>query len=111
MAEALARKLNKKDEIEFLSAGTEPEKEVDPKAIDVLKEENIHWQGRPKSISEIEKPDVIVTMGCGVVCPTILGAKTIEWDIPDPKGKSLEDYRKTLNLIKEKVFQLLAELK
>jgi len=45
-----------------------------------------------------------------VACLTILGAKIINWDIPDPKGKGIEDYRRTLKIIKENVAELLREV-
>jgi len=109
IAEALAKKLLKNPNMEFVSAGTQPEERVDPKVLEVLKEESIIWQGKPKSISGIGKPDIVVTMGCGVVCPTIPGARIIEWDIPDPKGKEIEEYRRTLHIIKEKIIELLKE--
>jgi len=33
-------------------------------------------------------------------CP---GAKIIEWDIPDPKGKETQEYRRALRIIKERI--------
>jgi arsenate reductase len=110
MAEALARKLSNRPNIEFVSMGTHPAREVDPKVLEVLREANIIWQGKPKGIQDKEPIDVVVTMGCEVECPVIPGAKRIDWDIPDPKGKDTEDYRKTLAIIKEKVKELLKEV-
>jgi protein-tyrosine-phosphatase len=110
MAEALARKLSKRPNIEFVSMGTQPAREVDPKALEVLRQENIIWQGKSKGLQDKEPIDVLVTMGCEVECPVIPGAKRIDWDIPDPKGKDIEDYRKTLGIIKEKVIELLKEV-
>ena len=110
MAEALARKLSKSPNIEFVSMGTHPEQEVDPKALEVLREENIIWRSKPKGVQDKEPIDVVVTMGCEVECPTIQDAKRIDWDIPDPHGKDIEDYRKTLSIIKEKVTELLKEV-
>lgn len=110
IAEALAKKLNQDDNLEFVSAGTHPEERVDSKMLEVLKEEDIIWQGKPKSISSIGQPDIVVTMGCEVVCPTIPGAKIMEWDIPDPKSKSISEYRNILHLIKEKIIELLNTL-
>ncbi len=48
-------------------------------------------------------------MGCEVACPTIPGAKIINWDVSDPKGKGIEDYRRTLKIIKEKIMGLIRE--
>lgn len=77
MAEALAKKMFIKHDMGFVSAGTHPANEVDQRALDVLREENIIWSGKPKNISEIGQVDIVVIMGCEVVCPTIPGAKTI----------------------------------
>lgn len=110
MAEALARKLSNRSNIEFVSMGTHPAREVDPKTLEVLRKENIIWHGKPKGIQDKEPIDVVVTMGCEVACPVIPGAKRIDWDIPDPKGKGIEDYRRTLKTIKEKVAELLREV-
>ena len=110
VAEALAKKLCNRPNLEFVSAGTHPASEVDPKALEVLRKENITWTGKPTNLSEIGQVDVAVTMGCEVVCPAIPGTKIVNWDIPDPKGKGIEEYHKTLNIIKEKVVELLKEI-
>jgi arsenate reductase len=110
MAEALAKKLSNRPNIEFVSMGTQPAREVDPKALEVLRQENIIWHGKPKGLQDKEPIDVVVTMGCEVECPVIPGAKRIDWDIPDPRGKDIEDYRKMLGTIKEKVMELLKEV-
>jgi protein-tyrosine-phosphatase/ribosomal protein S27AE len=110
MAEALARKLSNRPNVEFVSMGTNPAREVDPRALEVLKEANIIWQGKPKGIQDKEPIDVVVTMGYEVECPVIPCSKRIDWDILDPKGKDVEDYRKMLGIIKEKVMELLKEV-
>ena len=110
MAEALARRLSNSPNIEFVSMGTCPERELDPKALEVLREEHIVWHGKPKGVQDKEPIDVVVTMGCDVTCPAIPDAERIDWDIPDPSGKDMEGYRETLSLIKEKVTELLKEV-
>jgi len=110
MAEALARKLSNGPNIEFVSMGTHPEREVDPRALEVLREENITWHGKPKGVQDKEPIDVVVAMGCEVACPAIPDARRIDWDIPDPSGKDMEGYRETLSIIKEKVTELLKEV-
>jgi len=110
MAEALAKRLSNRSNIEFVSMGTHPAQEVDSKALEVLREENIIWHGKPRGVQDKEPIDVVVTMGCEVACPVIPDAKRIDWDIPDPRGKDIEDYRKTLGVIKEKVTALLKEV-
>ena len=110
IGEALAKKLCNRPNLEFVSAGTHPANEVDQKALEVLQKENITWKGKPMNLSEMGQVDIVVTMGCKVVCPAIPGTKIVNWDIPDPEGKEVGEYQKTLNIIKEKVVELLKEI-
>ncbi|MBE0431196.1 MAG: arsenate reductase ArsC [Dehalococcoidia bacterium] len=110
MAEALAKKLSDRPNLEFVSMGTDPAQQVDPKALAVLKEEGIIWRGKPKTIQDKEPIDIVVTMGCEVECPIIPATKRIDWDIADPLGKDIETYRQTLAVTKEKVTGLLKEI-
>ena len=110
MAEAVAKKMSERPNLEFISMGTDPADKVAPEAIQVLKEDGIFWRGKPKDIQNKEPIDIAVSMGCDVGCPVIPGARRIEWDIADPKGKGIEAYRETLAIIKEKVAELLKEV-
>ena len=92
------------------SAGTSPAEEVDKGAIEVMKEIGIDISGKkPKVLMPEmnEKFDVIVTMGCIDGCPVTPRERTIEWNIEDPKGKSIEEYRKARDMIKQKVKKLI----
>ena len=97
------------------SAGSKPSGIVNPNAIEVLKERGIDISNRKsKGFENIPKElkfDYVITMGCGDECPFYPGAKRIEWQIPDPKGKSLEFFRETLNLIEEKIKNFIQEVK
>jgi arsenate reductase (thioredoxin) len=57
-----------------------------------------------------EQADVVVTMGCGDTCPYIPGKRYIDWDLPDPKGRPLEEIRATREEIQRRVTALAAEL-
>ena len=92
------------------SAGISPAEEVDKGAIEVMKEIGIDISGKkPKAlVPEMnEKFDLIVTMGCIDGCPVTPREKTIEWNIEDPKGKSIEEYRKARDMIKQKIKKLV----
>jgi protein-tyrosine-phosphatase/ribosomal protein S27AE len=110
IAEALASKLCPSPKLRFISAGTQPADEIDSKTQQVLEEEGIAWQGKPKKLSDKEGIDVVVTVGCGVECPVVPGAKVIAWDIPDPKGKDIGEFRRVLSMIKHKILELLEEM-
>ena len=110
IAEAVAKKMGNRPNLEFMSMGTDPADKVAPEAIQVLKEDGIFWRGRPRDIQDKEPIDIAVSMGCDVGCPVIPGARRIDWDIADPKGKGIEAYREALALIKERVAELLKEV-
>ncbi len=110
IAEALAKSIALDDKVEFYSAGTNPEKEVNKNAIKILSQYNIKWKGYPKTIDKIPKPDIVVTMGCGVDCPVIPGAKVIDWEIPDPIGKNISEYYKITKLIHSELIKLFKKL-
>ncbi len=107
MAEALAEAMF--PEHTFSSAGTHPADKVDQSALKVLEEEGIRWKGEPKGMDQTNQPDILVSMGCDVACPIIPGVQMVEWDIADPKGKEMIDYRRTVELLKEKIQQLVSE--
>jgi protein-tyrosine-phosphatase len=106
IAEALAGKMWSRSDVEFVSAGTHSAQAVAPLAIEVLREEGILWQGSPKSFDRIGQPDVLVTMGCDVVCPHIPGVRTVEWEIPDPRGKAIAEFRRVMKIIREHLLEL-----
>jgi len=108
MAEALFNAMAKNAMAE--SAGTNPAKSVDENAIKVMNEIGIDISGkRPKALTPDmnEKFDFIVTMGCIDGCPITPREKTIEWDIEDPKGKGIEEYRMARDEIKQNVKKLI----
>lgn len=53
--------------------------------------------------------DVIVTMGCGDACPVYPGKRYLDWQLPDPAGRPIEDIRPIRDAINQRVQQLLAE--
>jgi protein-tyrosine-phosphatase len=54
--------------------------------------------------------DVVVTMGCGDECPFIPGKRYIDWDLPDPKGRPIDEVRATRDDIARRVRELIDEL-
>jgi arsenate reductase len=57
-----------------------------------------------------ERADMVVTMGCGDECPYIPGKRYVDWDLPDPKGRPLDEVRRTRDDIAGRVRELVAEL-
>lgn len=112
MAEGWAKALGS-DVLEVYSAGTEDYPEVKPLAVAVMEEAGVDMGGqRPKLLSDIPaEVDVLITMGCNVVCPFIPNSHTEDWGLDDPSGGPIEDYRVTRDLIKTKVEDLIKRVK
>jgi protein-tyrosine-phosphatase len=92
--------------VEVFSAGSSPSSQIDPFVIEVMKEKGIDLSGkRPKSLNDLPPVEMnyLVTMGCEETCPAVLTKKTIQWDIPDPKGKPIEYFREVRDIIENKV--------
>jgi protein-tyrosine-phosphatase len=58
----------------------------------------------------VRAADVVVTMGCGDVCPIYPGKRYEDWELNDPKGKSVEQVRPIRDEIDQRVQALLIEL-
>lgn len=98
-----------------ISAGTQPVSEINPFAIEVMKEVGIDISRQtPKVISEdmIQQSTKIVNMGCmnKESCPTLFLNNVIDWEIPDPKGKSIDKVREIRDKIEKKIKELVADL-
>jgi arsenate reductase len=81
---------------EARSAGSAPARKLDAKVVQAMDEVGVDLSGRsPKGFTDadVEWADVIVTMGCGDVCPVFPGKEYIDWDLPDPATMSLDQVR------------------
>jgi arsenate reductase (thioredoxin) len=95
------------------SAGTAPGDRVHPEVVEVMRELGIDLSTKlPRRLSEEDADwaDVVVTMGCGDECPYIPGSRYLDWDLPDPRGRPLEEVRATRDEIARRVIELLDEL-
>ena len=118
MAEGFAKKTAPKN-VEIVSAGTQPSNEVKPNAITVMKESGIDISDHyPKALSTkmLKNATHFIGMGCEVIesCPVpiVEGELVIEdWSLEDPAGKDVDFFRKTRDIIKEKVEKLIESLK
>jgi arsenate reductase len=111
MSEALFNRLAKG--CPAFSAGSKPAAAIDPKTVEVMNEVGIDLSERtPHSIEHYRGQmfDYVITMGCGDDCPFIAATHRIDWQIPDPKGKPIEEYRKTRELLDLKIRALVNEM-
>ena len=112
MAQGFAEAFGK-ERVEVYSAGSRPSSHINPLAIEVMKEKDIDLSGkRPKGLSDLPpvEMDYLITMGCEETCPAVPARKIIEWKIPDPKGKPIEEVRRIRDMLEAKVKNLLEEL-
>ncbi len=95
------------------SAGTTPGEHVHPEVAEAMRELGIEiGERKPRLLTtaDAEWADVVVTMGCGDKCPYIPGRRYLDWDLPDPKGQSLDAVRATRDEIARRVESLVTEL-
>lgn len=113
MAEALG-KLFAADVFESYSAGTELRDTINQDAVRIIKKlYNVDMNKTQKSkiLNDIPKIDVVVKMGCNVVCPFLPSNHQEDWGLDDPSGKSDEEFIKTATSIELKVKDLARRIK
>jgi protein-tyrosine-phosphatase len=112
MAEALAR-IHGAGKIEAHSAGSRPSGRVNPQAVEAMRELGYdlttHSSKGLGSFNGMEV-DVAVTMGCGDECPLVLARRREDWQIPDPRDMTPDQFREVRNLIETKVRDLIEAL-
>lgn len=79
-----------------LSAGTDPAEHLNPAVVQAMAEVGVDISAqRPRALTDEDgtRADTIITMGCGDSCPVYPGTRYLDWPLPDPAGKSVEDVR------------------
>jgi arsenate reductase len=112
MAEGFAKKSGQ-GKIEAFSVGSNPYGQVEKMAIKVMEEKGIDISDqKSKGFGDLEKKDFdyVITLGCEDVCPFVPARQRIEWDVPDPKEKSIEGFRKTRDEIERRVRKFVESL-
>jgi arsenate reductase (thioredoxin) len=101
------------DSVEVLSAGSAPADEINPAVREVMAELGIDLAAeKPKLLTTdaVQAADVVITMGCGDACPVYPGKRYLDWELPDPAGKTPDQIRPIRDEIDTRVRALLAEL-
>jgi arsenate reductase (thioredoxin) len=112
MAAGYARELSG-GTVDVRSGGSEPGNEINPVAVAAMAEDGIDISaGVPQLMTTeaVRDSDVVITMGCGDVCPIFPGKRYEDWELTDPSGLTLEQVRPIRDDIKGRVQELLAEL-
>jgi len=99
--------------VEVRSAGSMPADQINPTAVEAMLELGIDIRDqRPKVLTTeaVQASDVVITMGCGDVCPIFPGKRYEDWTLDDPAGQGIESVRPIRDEIRARVLVLLDEL-
>jgi len=99
--------------IEVRSAGSEPAEQLNPAAVEAMREDGADITAASPRIltpEAVEASDVVVTMGCGDTCPIFPGKRYENWQLADPAGLGVEAVRPIRDEIKRRVEALITEL-
>ncbi len=100
-------------EIEVLSGGSEPGTALNPMAVAAMNEVGIDISANVPAVwttQIVQQADVVVSMGCGDVCPVFPGKRYEDWDLKDPAGQDLDFVRAVRDDIKNRVIDLMQSL-
>jgi arsenate reductase len=101
------------DAVRVYSGGSEPAAEINPIAVTAMAEVGIDIRGQVPTrwtIDHARAADVVVTMGCGDVCPVIPGKRYEDWELTDPAGQPIEVVRTVRDEIRLRVADLMQSL-
>ena len=99
------------DTVEPHSAGSRPSGDVNPRAIESMREVGYDLAAHTsKSLQDIpqQEYDYVITMGCGDECPFVPARNREDWDISDPKNMATAEFREVRDEIEQRVKKLLA---
>jgi protein-tyrosine-phosphatase len=99
--------------IEVRSAGSAPADTVNPAVVEAMLEEGIDISAnQPKVLTteSVQASDVVITMGCGDVCPVFPGKRYEDWKLADPAGQGVDAVRPIRDEIKARITQLISEM-
>ena len=95
------------------SAGTEPAETIHPEVVAAMAEMDIDVRDRkPQRLTDemAAGADIVVTMGCGDACPVVPGKTYLDWDLPDPKDRPIEEVREIRDEIGRRIAGLVERL-
>ncbi len=101
------------DRIEVRSAGSAPAVSINPAVVQALAEEGIDISAEvPKVLTTaaVQESDVVITMGCGDVCPIFPGKRYEDWVLEDPAGQGVAAVRPIRDDIRRRIEALIAEI-
>lgn len=113
IAEALGKKFAG-DVFESYSAGTETKPQINQDAVRLMKEQydiDMEATQHPKLLTDLPPIDIVIKMGCNVVCPYLPSRYSEDWGLDDPTGKNDEEFMAIINQIEVNVKKLVETIK
>ena len=101
------------DTVDVRSAGSEPADQINPVAVEAMREVGIDiTAATPQLLSTetVKDSDVVITMGCGDACPIFPGKRYEDWQLTDPAGQPLEVVREVRDEIRTHIESLIKDL-
>jgi arsenate reductase (thioredoxin) len=101
------------DSVEVRSAGSEPADQINPVAVEAMREVGIDIAGeQPKilTVDAVSRADVVITMGCGDTCPYYPGKRYEDWVLTDPAGQPIDTVRQVRDQLCDRVQHLVNDL-
>ncbi|RZT17417.1 arsenate reductase [Kribbella sp. VKM Ac-2569] len=102
------------DTVEVRSAGSEPRDQINPTAVEAMREVGIDIAANVPQVlktEDVRASDVVITMGCGDACPIFPGKRYEDWELTDPAGQPIEVVREVRDEIRTRIEKLVAELR
>ena len=99
--------------VRVTSAGSQPADQLNPAVVQAMAEIGLdisHEFPKPLTADKVQAADVVITMGCGDVCPIYPGKRYEDWDLPDPAGLPIEAIRPIRDAIADRVQALVDDL-
>jgi len=112
MAHAFAR-IQAPGAVDVYSAGSRPSRVVNPDAVEAMSELGYDLASHTSQGLDDVPPGpyaAVVTMGCGDACPHVAAVRRLDWEIPDPKGLGVEEFRAIRDDLGRRVNRLLDEI-
>lgn len=101
------------ERVEVRSAGSAPADSVNSAVVEAMLEDGIDIRAEvPKvlTVEAVQESDVVITMGCGDVCPVYPGKRYEDWQLADPAGQGVAAVRPIRDEIRRRIEALIAEI-
>ncbi len=101
------------ESINVYSGGSAPADQINQTAVQAMHEVGIDIRSAEPQIwtdEVVRAVDVVVTMGCGDVCPIYPGKRYEDWVLTDPAGQPIEVVRAVRDEIEARVRGLMKSL-